>query len=166
MFGLSKKKQKENKASTNPEYLELVKKWETFLDKINTRFEESLVNAEEALLENLEESNYDLLPTTIALNSMKMQIDKLSDKVEETFDNKVEPQMLDYVDESDVIDEGHKGVELNESMYLRLEKFEIVIEGKVSQKFYDHAIKEFNQDFRCTQCSGKLEVTADIFRSL
>jgi hypothetical protein len=35
----------------------------------------------------------------------------------------------------------------------------------VSQKFYDHAIQFLNEDFHCTQCSGKLEVKKDIFRS-
>lgn len=166
MFGLFNKKDKEEeKALVNPEYLELVSKWDAFLEKIDMRFQESLTNSEEALLDNLEESNYDLQPTMTAWNGMKAQINKLSDKVEETFENSVEPQMLDYVKEWDLVDERQKGTSLNLSMYLRMERFERIIEGKVALTFYNHAIQEFNQDFNCTQCSGKLEVKADVFRS-
>ena len=44
MFGFSKKDSKEERKN-QPEYLALVEKWDTFLAKMETRFNESLVHA-------------------------------------------------------------------------------------------------------------------------
>ncbi len=163
MFGLSKKKEEAKQES--PEYLILVEKWDGFLDKIEIRFNESLLHAEEAVMDNLVESDYDMTPTQRTWNGIKSQIMELIEKIEKTFDKKVKSQMLEYKEEWDVIDEDQKGVKLGESIYQRIERFEIEIEGKVSQKFYGHAIQLLNEDFHCTQCSAKLEVKKDIFRA-
>ncbi|MBJ2175698.1 hypothetical protein JBL43_15705 [Aureibaculum sp. A20] len=166
MFGLFKKdKEEESDGTQNPEFIELVLKWDSFLLKIETRFNESLNHAEEAVMDNLLESDYDMSKTMRAWSGIKSQISGLSDKIETTFDDKVEPQMLAYVERWDLIDQDQKGVQLAESFYPRIERFEIELEGNVSQKFYNHAIAFLNEDFHCTQCSGKLEVKKDIFRS-
>jgi len=167
MFGLFKKKtiKKEEEKLQNPEFLELVTKWEGFLTKMETRFTESLVNAEEAVMDSLDDSDYDLTPTLRIWQGIKTQLQGLRTKIDETFDDTVKPKMLEYIKEWEVIDEDQKGVKLGESMLDRIDRFEIIIEGKVSQKFYDHAIKFLNEDFLCTQCNGKLDVKKDIFRS-
>ncbi len=162
MFGISKKKKEENE---HPEYQKLVAKWDTFLAKMDTRFEESLLNAEEALLENLDESNFNMTSSMQAWSGIKAQLQNLSDKIEDTFDNKVKPQMLAYKEEWDIIDEGQKGILLGESFYRRIERFQVLLEGKIAQRFYNHAVQLLNNDFHCTQCSAKLEVRKDIFRS-
>ncbi len=170
MFNFFKKKKEEKKKEkknnlNHPEYLKLVEKWEAFLEKIETRFQESLINAEEALLDNLVESDYDVNPTLNAWSGIKSQLMGLGDKIEDTFEETVKPQMLDYIEEWDVIDEAQKGTLLNESIYARIERYQIVIEGKISERFYNHAIKLLNEDFNCTQCGANLEVKKDIFRS-
>ena len=73
--------------------------------------------------------------------------------------------MLEYVEEWDIIDQNTKATDLEEKLRKKINRFEIILEGKVAQKFYDHAIQFLNEDFHCTQCSGKLEVKKDIFRS-
>ncbi|HHC78346.1 MAG TPA: hypothetical protein ENK46_00580, partial [Flavobacteriia bacterium] len=161
MFGLSKKKEK----NEHPEYLKLVEKWDTFLAKMNTRFEESLVNAEEALLDNLVESNYDMVSSMQAWSGIKSQLQSLSDKIEDTFDNTVKPQMLEYKEEWDILDEGQKGIAMGESFYERIDRYQVLLEGKIAQRFYNHAVQFLNEDFKCTQCSAKLEIKKDIFRS-
>jgi len=163
-MGLFRKKNKEpQKPALPPEYLQLVEKWDVFLQKINTRFEESLQHAEEALLENLDESNYDLTPTEQAWYGIKAQLQGLAEKVGTTFDEKVSPQMLQYVDEGTLIDERTKGNELRSRIFHRIEAFEIEIEGKIAQKFYKHAIQGLNEKFQCTQCGAQLQVRKDIF---
>jgi len=166
MFGLfNNKKAEKSKETQSPEFLGLVTKWDAFLEKMEARFNESLKHAEDAVMDNLEESNYDLSVNMTAWNGVKSQLEGLSEKIEETFDEKVEPQMLDYADRGDVIDQDQKGLQLSYSFDSRIERFEIELEGKVAQKFYDHAIQFLNEDFQCMQCSGKLEVKKDIFRS-
>jgi len=164
-FFSKKKKEVDNTPQFPAEYLALVEKWDTFLEKINNRFNESLINAEEAILDNLDESNYDLTPTMTAWQGIKAQLHGLSNKIDETFDNKVKPQMTQYVEEYENIDESIKGGNLRSSIYHRIERFEIVLEGKVSQQFYNHAIQHFNQDFHCTQCSAKITVNKNIFHA-
>lgn len=176
MFGLFKNKKEEKleekpqkevekKKKEHPEFLVLVEKWENFLSKIDARFEESIRYAEEAVLDNLVESNFDLLPTTRAWSGIKSQLMELTDKIEGTFDTKVKPQMEEYKKEWKLIDEGQKGTVLAESIYHRIERHERLIEGKIAKTFYNHAIQFLNEDFNCTQCSAKLEVKKDIFRS-
>jgi len=163
-MGFFSKKKSETKQLPE-EYLILIKKWDAFLDKIKIRFEESLINAEEAILDNLNESDYDLAPTLQAWSGIKSQLSGLSNKIDQTYDDTVLPQMLNYVAHYGTIDQSIKGSNLRSSIYQKIERFEIVIEGKVSQKFYNHAIKELDIDFHCTQCSAKLNLRKDVFHS-
>ncbi len=167
MFGLfGKKKEKDLEKPENSEFLKLVEKWDTFLNKMETRFNESLVNAKEALLENLEESDYDINPTMTAWQGIKSQLMAMGDKVDSTFDEKVLPQMLKYKEHYELLNEAAKATHLREKVILKkIMLFEIEIEGEVSQRFYNHAIQFLNKDFHCTQCSAKLEVRKDIFRA-
>lgn len=165
MFGIFKNKKEESKKTEQPKFLALVEKWENFLGKIETRFNESLVNAEEAIMGNLDESDYDLTPTLRAWQGIKSSLQDLSSKIETTFEEKVSEQMLEYIERYDLIDQSQKGVRLGEGIWDKIERFEIVLEGKVSVKFYEHAIEHLNEDFHCTQCNAKLEVRKDIFRS-
>jgi len=167
MFGLfGKKEKKEEEQQDHPEFLKLVEKWNSFLEKMEIRFNESLVNAEEALFDNLEESNYDLTPTMVAWQSIKSQLMDLGNKVDKTFDEKVLPQMLEYKEHYDLLDEAAKGRHLREHViFKKLERFEVVLEGGISTKFYNHAVQFLNKDFKCTQCSAKLEVKKDVFHA-
>ncbi len=159
-------KKKEAPKQEHPEFIKLVEKWDSFLNKIETRFNESLVNAEEAILDNLDESDYDISPTLGAWQGIKSQLMDLGNKVDTTFDEKVLPQMKEYKEHYDLLDEAAKGTYLRENIiHKRIERFEIVIEGKVSKQFYDHAVKHLNKDFQCTQCSAKIEVRKDIFHA-
>ncbi len=150
----------------NPEFLAVVAKWDVFLDRIKTRFLDSLVDAEEALLSNLEESDYDIQPTMTAWAGIKSQLMALGEKIDTTFDEKVKPQMLQYKEHFDLLDQRAKGAFLREKIILKgLRRFEIVLEGKISTRFYNHAVKFLNEDFYCTQCSAKIEVRKDLFRA-
>ncbi len=165
-MGFFSKKKQETSQQENPNFLALVEKWDGFLDKMKTRFFESLINAEEALLDNLEESNYDLNPTMVAWQGIKSQLMALGNKVNTTFDEKVLPQMLQYKEHYDLLDQTAKGTYLREKvMFKGIKRFEIILEGKVSTKFYKHAVTFLNEDFNCTQCSAKVEVNKDIFHA-
>lgn len=169
MFGLFNKqntpKEEEKAEVVNSQFTELVAKWDSFLGKIDERFQESLQHAEEAVMENLVETNYDLLPTQRSWQSIKSQLRGLSDKIDSTFTESVGPKMSEFVKRTQVYDQENKGSDLSESIYTRIDRFEKIIEGKIALGFYDHAIQQLNEDFNCTQCGGKLEIKKDIFRS-
>jgi hypothetical protein len=167
MFGLFGKKIKDRQVKVeHPEFIKLVEKWDLFLSKMETRFNESLINAEEALLDNLVESNYDIAPTMTAWFSIKSQLTGLGNKIDTTFDEKVKPQMLEYKEHYELLDEAAKATYLREKIiFKQIDRFEIVLEGKISSRFYNHAVKHLNEDFHCTQCSAKIEVRKDIFHA-
>jgi hypothetical protein len=50
-------------------------------------------------------------------------------------------------------------------MHERLQLWQYITEGKLSQKYYDHAIELINRDFFCTQCNAPLQVKKDLFRA-
>ena len=97
---------------------------------------------------------------------MKSQIDNILLKIDETWEDKVRPQMIaisnnDYFYE----DEGFKAEKLSDKLHEIMERFQTVLEGKLSQQFYNHAITIANQDFNCSQCGSPLTIKKDLFRA-
>jgi len=146
-------------------YLDLVKRWDIFLNKINARFQEALIMAKEAIMNNLVESDYDMTQTSLAWSGIKAQIQNLSDKIEQTFEEKVKPQMLQYKKEYEILEEYQKGLALSETFYSKIERFQIELEGEIGLKFYNHAIRFLNENFKCTQCGAQLQINKNIFRA-
>lgn len=144
---------------------ELIIRWDKFLAQIENRFYESLQQAEEASFELLEESDYDYSQTMQAFTGMKGQIQNLIQKIDQTWDDKVRPQMEDTFENSGWVDEGQKGSELSSKLWKKLRNFELILEGKLSQIYYDHAIQIADADFLCSQCKAKLQINKRIFRS-
>ncbi len=104
---------------------ELIAKWDSFLIQIEDRFNQTLIQAEEASLDLLVESGYDYGKTIQAFSGMKGQIENLIQKIDDTWDNKVRPKMESAFENSDWVD------------------------GKVSQLFYDYAIQIADKNFHC-----------------
>ncbi len=144
---------------------ELTNRWNKFLTQIENRFNESLQQAEEASFELLKESNYDYNQTMQAFAGMKGQIQNLIQKIDQTWDNKVRPQMEDAFENTNWVNESRKGSELSEKLWENLREFQLILEGKLSQIYYDHAIKIADADFHCSQCKAKLQINKRIFHS-
>jgi len=167
MFGFfGNKKEKKQETAEHPEFIKLVERWDTFLSKMETRFNESLIQAKEALLDNLEESNYDIHPTLTAWHGIKAQLMAMGNKINTTYDEKVLPQMLNHKEHYQLLDQAAKGTYLREQViHTKIERFEIEIEGEISIRFYNHAVHFLNKSFKCTQCGAKIEVRKDIFHA-
>lgn len=144
---------------------ELISRWDKFLTQIESRFNESLQQAEEASFELLQESNYDYGQTVQAFVGMKGQIQNLIQKIDQTWSDKVRPQMEETFGNTDWVGESQKGGELSAKLWERLRRFELILEGKLSQIYYDHAIQIADADFHCSQCKAKLQINKRIFRS-
>ncbi len=142
---------------------DLITRWDAFLYKMNQRFHDSLLQAEEACLQQLEDSDYDYNTTYRSWQAMKAQIFQLFEKIDQTWDTTVQPQMQEVGDFW--MDEMKKSTTLTDKLHRHLQRFEVVFEGKLSQKFYDHAIALANKKLTCTQCHAPITIVKDLFRA-
>ncbi len=142
---------------------EIVNRWYAFLDKIEVRFNESLEQAKEACMTQLEESNYDYYTVFSSWMAMKSQIQNLDKVVDDTWDNKLCPYIIGEAFRS-LPKEKQCGT-FTTAMHEKLHHFQMLLEGELSEKYYDHAIQTANQKFHCTQCHSPLEVKKGVFRS-
>jgi len=143
---------------------QLIARWDTFLQNIDKRFEESLAQGEQAVLESLEENDYDYYTSFRTLMAIRMQIDEsVIRKIDTTWQQQVAPLM--QADGHYWADESHKGYQAADAMHERMHLWQYITEGKLSQKYYDHAIELINRDFFCTQCNAPLQVKKDLFRA-
>ncbi len=142
---------------------ELISRWDGFLGKIEIRFNESLQHATDACFEQLERTDYDYLTVIKSWMGIKAQIHDLVSKIDQTWHAKVEPEMRAIGDFW--IDESHKASELSDQLTLRLFRYEIELEGTLSQKFYDHAIKLGDVNLNCNQCNATINFKKDLFRA-
>lgn len=142
---------------------ELMARWDAFLSKIEDRFNESLAHAEESCIAQLQESDYDYETVMRSWQGMKATIRELIKKVDEVWQDKVEYEMRAVGDFWS--DENIKRSELTDRLEDELGSFERQLEGKLSQLFYDHAIKLADKKQRCTQCNADIQIRNDLFRA-
>ena len=161
MFGLFKNN--DTPEQDNSQKNELIQRWDGFLAKIEARFNESLQHAEAACLEQLEDTDYDYYTVIRSWSAMKAQIFNIIKKIDTTWQDKVEPQMREIGDFW--IDQSFKAGALNDKLHYQLQRYQTILEGKLSQKYYNHAIQIANQNFQCTQCHAELQIKKDLFRA-
>ncbi|WP_282117432.1 hypothetical protein [Cellulophaga baltica] len=142
---------------------ELIQRWDSFLQKIEVRFNESLGHAEEACHEQLVATTYEYDTVMRSWSGMKAQVHVLIEKIDEIWAGKVAPEMEALGDFAH--DEGNKAYDLSHKLLYSLEDFQRKLEGELSQKFYDHAIQVANKKASCSQCNADLEIKKDIFRA-
>ncbi|WP_298476908.1 hypothetical protein [uncultured Maribacter sp.] len=142
---------------------ELIQRWDSFLHKIEERFNESLLHAAEACHEQLVETDYEYETVMRSWSGMKAQVYDLIKKIDTVWDSKVQPEMEAIGDFH--YDENNKGYNLNHKLIYALDNFQRQLEGEISQKFYNHAIQIANKKSKCSQCNAQIEVQKDIFRA-
>ena len=141
----------------------LIQKWDSFLSKIENRFKESLMHAQNACIDQLAETNYDYETVMRSWQGMKAQIRQLSHKIDVVWDEKVAPEMDVLGDFAS--DEYTKGSNLGDKLEEDLTAFERQLEGELSQLFYNHAIKIADKVHNCTQCNSEIQIRNDLFRA-
>lgn len=141
----------------------LIQRWDTFLKKIEERFNESLSHAEEACVSQLEETDFDYYTVFRSWQGMKAQIHVLIQKIDDTWHGKVEPEMRELGDFW--TDESYKSSALNDKLIVKLDDFQRTLEGKLSLMFYDHVMLQTEKHINCSQCNAQLAINKSIFRS-
>lgn len=142
---------------------ELVGRWDAFLKKMEVRFNESLVYAEDACIEQLKTTDYEYETVMRAWQGMKAQIRELITKIDDTWTQKVAPEMEREGDFWS--NEMGKGSNLGDRLEDELSSFERALEGKLSLSFYEHAVLLAEKKHQCTQCNGTIAIRKDVFRS-
>jgi len=145
------------------EKAQLIQRWDVFLQKIEQRFNDALTHAEQACTEQLEETDYDYYTVFRSWQGMKAQISNLINQIDTTWYDKVQPQMKAVGDF--YTEEGNKASDTNDKLVDHLQHFETLLEGKLSQAYYNHAIAIGFQDFHCSQCDAKLKIKRDLYRA-
>lgn len=142
---------------------ELIQRWDAFLQKIEERFHASLQQAEDMCMEQLEETDYDYYTVIRSWHGMKAQIEELIRKIQDTWTEKVEPEMKVLGDFW--MSESYKSSKYQDRLSEDLMHFQRMLEGKLSEKFYNHVVVLADQDFGCSQCGAKIMIRKDLFKS-
>lgn len=141
---------------------QLIARWDAFLDKMRGRFQDSLAYGEQAVLDALDDNDYDYYGAYRVLQAARAQVyNDLVQKVSETWQQQVEPLMRadgDYWPE-----ESYKAYHLTEWMNEQIDLWMFLTEGRLSRKYYDHATQLINRNFFCTQCNSPIQVQRDFF---
>jgi len=145
---------------------QLIQRWDSFLLKMKQRYLESLDQAKEACLSQLEETDYDYYTVMRSWGGMVAQVQLLIPKIDETWEEKVEPQM-EALNSSDYfyLDEGKKTSELTDELHMIMMRFHKTLEGELSQKYYNHVMEVSTKNFNCSQCSAPITIQKNVFRA-
>lgn len=140
--------------------IQFITRWETYLTTISKRFEESLRHAREACETQLVESNYDYYTTFRTWTAIKSQIQDICTSVESTWDQKMKPHV-----ESHHLPPDLQCGAFIDNLHEQLDEFDIILQGKLSNLFYQHSIKTIEEAFKCSQCHAPLKPKEGIFRA-
>lgn len=143
---------------------ELIRRWDNFLAETDLQFKQSLILAQEAVFNSLEENEYNYHSSLRILTSARLQIDEsVIKKIDVAWRKEIEPAMSG--DGQYWIDEMYKGYRIIGQLYEALEIWTVTTRGKLSQKYFDHVLQVINLNFHCTQCHTLLTIQNNFFQS-
>lgn len=141
----------------------LVTRWESFVQKTETRFQETLQQSTEMLTEQLKDTNYDYNTTFRTWQAVKDKLFALINTIETTWNYKVEPLMKK---EGDAWLNLRLSVgNIENSLHQQLEVYDVYIQGKLSELQYQHLLPLVDKDYHCTQCGAVVRINPKIFRA-
>ncbi len=139
---------------------ETIARWDAFLAKIRARADETLAQAEEGCAMLLDVNALDPQPMTIAWMAIENQLHELSQKIDETFDQKVGPALGDDADA-----QAPKGRALQDDIERKKDAVELKVFSEAAKKIYAQAKSELAQDQKCAQCGAAVRLKQAFFRS-
>ncbi len=143
-------------------------RWDSFLKKIEERFQEILQKTEAALPMLFEATDFETTTFSNAWQGIYSQATDLIYKIDDTWQEKVEDTFLDIgVDFGSEIfnKERDKGHTLRFNLEQQLKKHEVKIFADAANKLLIEVKDILTKDFCCTQCQAKLPVKDNFFRS-
>lgn len=146
---------------------ELVQRWDGFLKKIEERFAQIVAEAIAGCDALFDQSQMDPIPITNAMTGVKGQLFDLQRKIDETWNEKVEPLLEQSGLKEHEIDRLRKrGRDLYDKMALEFDHTEIRVFADAARKIYAVAKQSMDKQFLCTQCRAELPIPDNIFISV
>lgn len=156
--------------STNsPEYKTLVDRWDGFLGKIKSRYNEVLDSSREPLTEMITGLQFDSIVMHNALQGIKsqsvFQLDKKLDEAWEKMENELENAGFNY----DLLDAPRdKKDQLSQWMWQEFERFSVKIFADSARQIEKNIreVVDENVIHNCISCAGQLPVEVWAFQSI
>ena len=149
------------KGEDSPEFQQLVQRWDSFLSKIKSRYQEVLQQSEEPLNGVIENLQYDnVIIHNIKTGLHNQTVEQLSAKTDEGW-KKMESEMSKIGVSWDLITKQHKKAdEMKQWLALEFQKFEVKLYADAARKILDNVKKhiDLNKLHSCTQCAGELPI--------
>jgi len=140
----------------------LIKRWESFLENIEQRFDEILEQAEEGTNQLIPNIDYDAISIENAWSGIKGQLYQLQEKSENTWDDKMDDLFgdRDDVTSEERIHELNKYIDVNHSLEKKYERAYVKAMADAGRKIYTDAQQHININkiHNCKQCGDKMEV--------
>lgn len=137
---------------------EMIERWDKFLQNIDTRLRELLTEAQEGCAALFEESDLDPGPMGNAWTAIEVRAKNLSSKVQDTWDDKVDPALSDADAPGTVQGEQRAKVDrLRDRIEVETERTRIAIYASAARKIWERALAEAPKQVSCTQCGGAIE---------
>ncbi|UUV22375.1 hypothetical protein [Paenimyroides aestuarii] len=147
----------------SPNESALVTRWESFVQKTQQRFDETLTESTQLLIEQLQDTDYDYQTVFRTWSAVKNQIFQLIDTIDNAWNHKVEPLLKKEGDAWYTVRLSVGDIENN--LHQRLEVHDLYIQGKLSELQYQHLLPNVNKDYNCTQCGAIVRINPKIFRA-
>ena len=140
----------------------LIKRWDAFLENIEQRFDEILVQAEQGTAQMIPSIEYDSISISNAWSGIKGQLNQLQDKTENAWDDKMDDLFGDRDDVSseERLRELNKYQDLNHLLEERYNRAYVKAMADAGRKIYNDAQQHVDTSkiHHCKQCGDKMDV--------
>lgn len=137
----------------------LVARWDAFLKNIQDRLNQIMQESVDGCAQLLAETSYDPIPMGNAWGAMERRAKELSTKVEETWNQQVEPKFEEAGAARPLIEEQRrKGDALRDHIELEIERTRIGIYCKLARDVAELDAREHGGSYPCRNCGAPLAV--------
>jgi len=137
----------------------LVQRWDGFLKNIKDRFDQIMQESKDGCAQMLIETNYDPIPMGNAWGAMERRAKELSTKIEETWNQQVEPKFEEAGVARPAIDEQRKkGDATRDFIEMEIERTRIMIYCKLARDVRELDAREKRDGYPCKSCGAPLAV--------
>lgn len=156
-------------SNTSPEYLALVTRWDTFLQKLHDRYSEIMTSAEGPLNDMMNGIQYDSIVFINVNTGLKNQtVDSLSKKGDDGWEKMSSELYKINASGSDINKLHQKLNDFKNWIALEFEKYEVKIFADAARKILENVKQHINESklHRCTQCAAELPIKVYSFMAV
>ena len=156
-------------SNASPEYLALVARWDTFIQKLRDRYSEVMTSAEGPLNDMMNSIEYDSIVFINVNTGLRNQtVDALSKKGDDGWEKmSSELHKIDAAN-SDINNLHQKLDDFKNWIALEFEKYEVKIFADAARKILENVKQHINETklHRCTQCAAELPIKVYSFMAV